>query len=183
MVQLPLIPDKLEERINVLALSTNLDEIAMISKTLLQETRNILIKKQNRHKINKEKFKEELPEIFIEIVAYLNKILSACQKKDILAASYSTNEIQSYIADVFEKLETGKMVDSYVFNSYDEVKGVYENLCLPDLNHYVTRRDFDNLERAVKKSKKIIKDFMIEKDVTIKQYSTWKEIKEVLDKN
>ena len=182
MVQLPLKPDKLEEKINVLALSTNLDEIARISKTLLQETRNILIKKQNQHKINKEKFKEELPESFIEIVAYLNKILSACKKKDILAASYSTNEIQSYIADVFEKLETGKMVDSCVFNSYDEVKGVYEKLCLPDLNNYVTRRDFDNLEKAVKKSKEMIKDFMVKKGIAIRQYTTWKEIEEFLDK-
>ena len=74
------------------------------------------------------------------------------------------------------------MVDSCVFNSYDEVKGVYEKLCLPDLNNYVTRRDFDNLEKAVKKSKEMIKDFMVKKGIAIRQYTTWKEIEEFLDK-
>ncbi|MFX0066805.1 MAG: hypothetical protein ACFFC7_32125, partial [Candidatus Hermodarchaeota archaeon] len=92
--------------------------------------------------------------------AYIDKVKSACRKKDILTASYAANELQIWIAEEMAKFEGEIFANLYSrFNLYEEIKTIYNQLSLPNLDKYVASGDFEGLELAVNQLEFIIQRY------------------------
>ncbi|MFX0090678.1 MAG: hypothetical protein ACFFBD_02855, partial [Candidatus Hodarchaeota archaeon] len=107
--------------------------------------------------------KEQLSNIcqgYAGIRAYIDKIKSACRRKDILLASYAANELQIWIAESLASFEGKKFVNlDNLFNLYEEIKTSYEDLGLPNLDKYVSSEDFTGLEDAINKLETTIQKY------------------------
>ncbi len=172
-----ILPEDYERDISILATSDDFDELILSRKRLNSRIREIL-KKKNRVEIDPKKHIQELAQSYLDFKSYLNKILSACTKKDILAASYAATEIQLTIADELERTETNKDVNSIGFDTYFEVNNTYNRLGFPDLSVSITKQNFEQITKDVLKIDKMLVDYLREKKVELRIFENVSEVKE-----
>jgi len=176
--KLSILPDFYKEDIIILATSNNFNELISSGKRILRQLRVILYSKKEDILIDYDEQIKSLTDSYVSIKSYLNKILSACAKKDILAASYAATEIQLYIADEVEKTENRRFVDSQHFSTYQEVKNTYEMLKFPDLSSSITENDFEKLRGDVESLDKMLFGYLKEKGVKLRIFEDVSEVKE-----
>ncbi|MFX0171403.1 MAG: hypothetical protein ACFE9L_05740 [Candidatus Hodarchaeota archaeon] len=82
--------------------------------------------------------------------AYINKIMSACHKRDILAVSYAATELRIWIAEEIATCEGNLVVNVDNFNLFEDIKVFYNQLKFPDLMKGISRVNFREIEKAAK---------------------------------
>ncbi|MCG3259075.1 MAG: nucleotidyltransferase domain-containing protein [Candidatus Heimdallarchaeota archaeon] len=175
--KLDILPGSYREDILILATSNDFNELISSGKRIIRQLRTVLYSKREDILVDYDEQIKSLAESYVGIKSYLNKILSACAKKDILAASYAATELQLCIADEIEKTESRRSVDSISFNTYQEVKNTYEMLKLPDLSQSITEKDFEKLRDDVETLDKMLVSYLKEKDVELKIFDDVSEIR------
>ncbi len=175
-----LLPEFYKEDIFILVSSNNFDELIDSGKRVIRQLRKILYSERKEIQLNpKEQFECFITDdIYYGFKGYLNKILSACAKEDILAASYAASELQVLIAASVERIELGRFVDDVEFNQYTEVKNSYEVLNFPDLSESITKKDFQELRKKVKSLDKLLTSYLEKKDVKIRHFKNISQIRE-----
>lgn len=175
---LDILPEDYERDITTLATSDNYDKMIFSGKRILKQLREILNIKRSEFSISSEEQKKNLTDGYVSIKSYLNKVLSACEKKDILAASYAATEVQLCIADEIEMMETNKLVNSLNFNNYDEINKSYKMLNFPDLSLSITENNFEKLRNDVESLDKIFVSYLKQKGVELRIFEDISEVKE-----
>lgn len=173
-----ILPDFYKEDILVLATSNDFKEIISTGRRIIREVRKILHSKREEISLDYEEHMKYLDEEYIAFKGYSNKILSACSKRDILAASYAATELQVWMADQLERTETRRTTDIYTFNTYQELKNTYEMLKIPDLSQYITEKDFEKLKEEVEKIDEILIDYFKGKNLELRIFKDVSEVKE-----
>jgi len=176
--KLDILPEFYEEDISILATSNNFDELITRGRRILRQLRVELNSKRETIPLDYEGHFKNLPDEYMGFKSYLNKVLSACAKKDILAASYAATELQVWLAEHLEKTENKRLLNIYNFNTYLEVKSTYEMLKLPDLSQSITQMDFEQLRTDVTKIDKIVINYLEKKDVKLQIFKDISQIRE-----
>jgi hypothetical protein len=147
---LPIIPDDLNESVRKICCSDDFDEILTIAYALIMEMRRIL---RNLQTTSLTKIVPLEVNHFIHMKEYFNKVLSACDRKDIITASYASTELQVWISEMLSELRGFPACD---FNFFQEIYDPYLDLNLPDLTAFITKQDFQGLKEAVKELESLI---------------------------
>ena len=106
----------------------------------------------------------------------MNKIRSGCIKNDILLASYAATELQIWISELMA-LKEGFLANVYVFNLFKEVQHYYDDLNLPDLTNYISKKDFNGLYKAVDQLEHRLKAIYEQQGLTLKIFQHFLEHK------
>ncbi len=141
-------PEHYEELVKILATSDSMQEMVIAGKELLARVRDIVLARQRTvpdPSISPEYFPRSQ---VLAIREYIGKILSACNKRDMLAVSYAAAELQVWIAQDVAIMKDGCSYDVYNFNFFDEIAAHYREAAFPDLSPYIAKMDFDGLRRA-----------------------------------
>ncbi|MFX1254512.1 MAG: hypothetical protein ACFFCZ_23060 [Promethearchaeota archaeon] len=179
---LPLLPKNYQKHVKILSTSSDIDELVFTGRQLLINLRKVVLQKQKsivytRPKIN------DVCENYAGFRAYIDKVKSACRKKDILTASYAANEIQIWIAEEMAKFEGEVFANLYSrFNLYEEIKTTYNQLNLPNLDEYVVSGDLEGLELAVNQLESIIQRYCQDKKNNLLIFKNFKDLKRYLGK-
>ncbi len=84
-------------------------------------------------------------DFYFYIVEYVNKVLSACERRDAMAASYAAFVLQEEVSRLLNKVERG--FEGQDFNLLSEYGGAYAEAGFPDLLEPALRGDLDELAR------------------------------------
>jgi hypothetical protein len=176
--KLDILPEFYEEDISILAISDDFDELISTGRRILRQLRIILNSERKNMLLDYDEHLKNLPDEYMGFKSYQNKILSACSKKDILAASYAATELQIWLAEHLDKTENKRFHNVYTFNTYQEVKETYEMLKLPDLSKSIAEMNFEKLKEDAEKMDKIVIEYLEKKDVKLQIFKDISQIRE-----
>jgi hypothetical protein len=88
-------------------------------------------------------------DFYFYIWEYRNKVLSACERKDVIAAGCAAFQLQEQICQCMNKVENGFYGTD--FNLLGEYTGAYERAGFPDLLEPASQGDLETLARQVQR--------------------------------
>ncbi|MBN1486229.1 MAG: hypothetical protein JW981_01230, partial [Anaerolineae bacterium] len=146
VAQLSLKPDGLLDMVEIISTSGDLALIQETAESLVAATRSLLLNEQHTIKCS-----NTVDEIFggfyAGIKEYVNKILSACEKRNMVAVSYDAAYLQSDMASMLVHAETG--VQYTDFNIVSEYRRHFDQLQFPDLSEVIAKGDFDAIKEQI----------------------------------
>lgn len=176
--KLEILPEFYEEDITILAKSNDFEELIAKGRRILRHLRITLNSKREELSFDYDENIKNLPNEYMGFKSYFNKILSACSKKDILAASYAATELQIWLAEHLDKTENKTPFNTYIFNTYQEVKRTYEMLELPDLSQSIAEMNFEKLRKDAIKMDNIVTEYLRNKGVKLQIFDDISQIRE-----
>ncbi len=118
VLDLTIRPEKTEELIQEIVTSGDLASVLSSAEALVGETRALLIEEQ---KAIKKPFAPQgvFHGYYPAIKEYVNKVLAACEKRDLVAAGYVASKMQCELASTLAQIETGaECTDLNVYGDY-----------------------------------------------------------------
>lgn len=179
--KLPILPENYSKNIEILNKSSNFDEMMSIGRKLVSGIHKLILEKQQKINISVIKRKNTFWNNYIGIKSYINKIRSACQDRDILAASYATTELQIVIAEQIAIFEKKIAIDAYNFNSFKEIKSYYNQLKLPDLMIGISKGDFQQIEQGINIIDSRLEQYYRNQSIDFIAFKDWKELETYFD--
>jgi len=181
----PYKPSSLKELSTTLSLSENFDELISDGKKLLVELSMVLkspndpikmkklvelstILKSEMEIKNSTKKQDYVYWDYYNTKEYLNKILSALKRNDILTASYAAVELQVSVACFLEKVKKDDMDSSYKEEGF------------PNLVKIISTRNFDKIKESVDKFDHLMVEFLNKHGIIIKQSNDLSTVEEFL---
>ena len=175
----PILPTDYSRLVTVLSTTNNFDEMVEIGQKLLQGIREIVLKHQENIVMDRKTGKNSCRN-YISMKAYINKILSACYKEDILAASYAATELQIWIAEELALSEGNILANVDNFNFFAEIKSFYHQLMLPNLMEGISQRDFLKIEKTAKELDIRLHEFCKTQNTKISRFNSIQEVQKYL---
>jgi hypothetical protein len=155
-------PDDLEDLLNGILQPTRSDEMLAHADRLTGEVRVILRSAQDslaEPSTPQEVFKD----FYYYVHEYKNKVLLACEKSDLLAASSAAFHLQELICVLMNKVSAGFFGED--FNLLGEYIGGYQKAGFPDLLESASKGDLETLTKQV-----------LQLDIQVKAWFTQHEI-------
>ena len=144
VLQLPKRPAALETLVESILSPNDPDMVTALAERLAGEVRVLLLHEQaslGRPVEVQLAFKD----FYFFIVEYVNKVLSACERRDTLAASYAAFMLQEEISRLLDRVERG--FEGTDFNLLGEYGKSYASAGLPDLLEPACKGDLAELAR------------------------------------
>lgn len=141
-------PAGLEEMLRSIIMPQDADSMLETADRLAKGVRRILLAAQasiSEPVAARQVFKD----FYFFVSEYKNKILAACERRDVLAAGFAAFQLQEEICQLLNKVENGFYgVD---FNLLGEYTGAYEKAGFPDLLESASQGDLGELARQVRR--------------------------------
>jgi hypothetical protein len=172
-------PESLEVLLNGILQPTKPAEMLAHADRLASEVRAILRSAQDslaEPSTPQEVFKD----FYYYVHEYKNKVLSACKKSDVLAASSAAFHLQELICVLMNKVEAGFYGED--FNLLGEYLGGYQNAGFPDLLEPATKGDLEILVARVNQLDIKIKDWFDQNSIDLNILANEAELKQFLQK-
>lgn len=148
VLKMPQKPDGLEEMIRNIIMPQDTDSMLEEAGRLAKEVRGILLAAQasiSEPVDARNVFKD----FYFFVFEYKNKVLSACEQKDVLAAGVAAFQLQEEICQLMNKVENGFYGAD--FNLLGEYTEAYEKAGFPDLLESASQGDLGELARQVRR--------------------------------
>ena len=174
--QLPLIPKNLENMIRILVSSNDFEKLLSTGRTLISEIRKLIRSRQKGIKIDRKILNKN---DVVHMKEYFNKIYAACEKKDILLASYAATELQIWISEIIAQ-NKGDLISTYNFNLFHEVVESYNELNLPNLTDFISNRDFTGLQKAANNLEERIMQLYSQKELVLPIFNKLEDVNKYL---
>jgi len=148
VLKMPQKPDGLEEMIRNIIMPQDTDSMLEEAGRLAKEVRGILLAAQasiSEPVDARNVFKD----FYFFVFEYKNKVLSACEQKDVLAAGFAAFQLQEEICQLMNKVENGFYGAD--FNLLGEYTEAYEKAGFPDLLESASQGDLGELARQVRR--------------------------------
>jgi hypothetical protein len=170
-------PEGLCQRIHALLTSSDLVFVARTAAELVSETRRILLEAQRA--INTPMPAAQVFAGFYPgIKEYLNKVLSACERHDSVAASVAAVQIQKDVALMLAQTEMG--IPYSEFNPFGEYRNTFDRLGLPDLTAIDDSGDFEALAAQVELFDARVRQVLTERGVALNDTESWDDLKRLI---
>ncbi|MFX1283653.1 MAG: hypothetical protein ACFFB5_08360 [Promethearchaeota archaeon] len=171
----PILPANYSKLVTNLSTTKNFDEMITLGRELLHNLRQLVLKKQQELIIKANK-KKAFCNNYISMKAYINKILSACHKRDILAVCYAATELQIWIAEELAQYEGKLIVNVDSFNFFEEIKAYYNQLRLPDLMEDINRNNFQEILKKTNELDLRLQEYCRMQNMRIPSFTDLEEI-------
>jgi len=159
-------PDGFEDMIREIITQKDTRHTLEVADRLVKEVRKILLSAQFSISEPSEP-KDVFKDFYFFIFEYVNKVLSACKRKDVIAAGFSAFHLQEEICQLMNKVENGFYGTD--FNMLSEYSEAYEKAGFPDLLKPASRGDLVELARQTqqldKKAREWFKNHSIELNI------------------
>jgi len=137
-------PPDLEGSINAVLMPQDTEHMLAAADRLAQEVRGILRTAQASISETADA-QDVFKDFYYYVFEYKNKVLSACERRDAMAADSAAFHLQELICQLMNKVDSGFYGED--FNLLGEYIGGYEKAGFPDLLEPATRGDFETLAR------------------------------------
>jgi hypothetical protein len=148
VLALPQKPDDLEDLIRAIIVPRDTGRSLSEADRLAKEVRSILRTAQASLAESAEA-QDVFADFYFFVFEYKHKVLSACERRDAVAAGYAAFQLQEQICLLMNKVENGFYGAD--FNLLGEYIGGYEKTGFPDLLESASRGDLVELARQVQR--------------------------------
>lgn len=139
-------PSNTEKILSIIFESNDVVKIKESCTNLMNGIRSILLDAQQQAQ-NEFTVSQVFTSYYPEIKEQINKILSACDRKDVIAAASACKNIQKELAQFLATAFEQK--DFSGFNIYSEYNATYDSFGLPNIVSYVDKSNFGILREKV----------------------------------
>lgn len=137
-------PADLQARLTQLVTTSDAQAIAQQAKNLLKETRALLMDAQ-RITALPEPASAVLRDYYAALKEYVNKLLSACDKCNLVAAAFVATKMQVEMAGLLSRICDG--IEPTDMHHYNEVSATMRDAGFPDFTAAVSAGDFAEIRR------------------------------------
>mgnify|MGYP001138200626 CR=1 FL=1 len=148
VLKMPQKPDGLEEMMRNIIMPQDTDSMLEEADRLAQEVRGILLAAQasiSEPVDARDVFKD----FYFFVFEYKNKVLSACERKNVLTAGLAAFQLQEEICQLMNKVENGFCGAD--FNLLGEYTEAYKKAGFPDLLESASQGDLVELARQARR--------------------------------
>lgn len=132
-------PEQTLDLIEVIITSGNAAQIASAAEALLRATREILVCEQRENK-NRSNLHEVFEGFYPAIHDYVGKIITACEQRNLIKASYWASLMQGEVALMLAQINSHASLSGA--NLYSEYSEYFRSLGWPDMVQAIETRDF-----------------------------------------
>jgi hypothetical protein len=176
VIAMPKKPRNLEEILTRMVMSSDYTTISNAADNLATSVRQLIISEQKSMSIEAN-HNDVMRDFYNVIHEFANKIISRCDKGDLLSATIVASTIQEEIAGALSG-NTGLMLDT-TFNFYGEYGGSYTQL-FPDLLDAVKTGDLRELRMRAVELKEKVQDWMSLHNISTNVVGSLDELTEFL---
>ena len=165
-------PEQTLELIEVIMTSGQVGQIQRAAEDLLKATREILICAQYENQ-KPASLPKVLDGYYAAIQEYTGKIISACERRNLIKASYWTSQMQTELARMLAQVNTHAGVSDV--NFYGEYGAYLTSLGWPNLAQAIEAGDFGYMAEQAQTFAQKAKDYLVAHAVQLNVYETLKD--------
>ncbi|AKI97675.1 nucleotidyltransferase domain-containing protein [Kosmotoga pacifica] len=170
-------PDGFEDMIKEIITQKDTKRALEVADRLAKEVRKILLSAQfsiSEPSDPKDVFKD----FYFFIFEYVNKVLSACKRNDVIAAKFSAFQLQEEICQLMNKIENGFYGTN--FNMLNEYSEAYEKAGFPDLLKPASKGDLVELARQAQQLDKKAREWLENHSIELNILRNEEELRQFL---
>jgi hypothetical protein len=118
-------------------------------------------------------------DFYYYVFEYRNKVLSACERRDLMAARSAAFRMQEQICQLMNKVDNGFYPTD--FNLLGEYLGGYQKAGLPDLLEPAARGDFETLAQRVQELDETVQEWFAEHSIALNILETEDDLRRFLN--
>ena len=171
-------PADLEGLISAILMPQDTEHMLAAADRLAQEVRGILRTAQasiSETAAAQDVFKD----FYYYVFEYKNKVLSACERRDAMAADSAAFHLQELICQLMNKIDSGFYGED--FNLLGEYIGGYEKAGFPDLLEPATQGDFEELARRAQQLDEKVKEWFKAHSIALNVLESEEELRRFLN--
>lgn len=178
ILALPVKPDDLEGMINAILMPLGREQMLAAASRLAAEVRGILRTAQASISEPGET-RDVFRDFYYYVFEYRNKVLSACERGDVVAAGSTAFHMQEQICQLMNKLDNGFY--SADFNLFGEYIGGYREAGFPDLLEPATQGDLEALARRVQRLHEMMVEWLTGHSIALNVLESEAELRRFLE--
>jgi predicted nucleotidyltransferase len=171
-------PDGLEDLIRAIIMPQDTDRMLEEADRLAQEVREILRTAQASIS-EPDDAQDVFKDFYFFVFEYKNKVLAACERRDVIAAGYAAFLLQEEICQLMNKVENGFYGTD--FNLLGEYSGGYEKADFPDLLESASQGDLVELARQVRRLDQKVREWFESHSIELNILDSEEELRRFLN--
>jgi hypothetical protein len=171
-------PDGLEDLIRAIIMPQDTDRMLEEANRLAQEVREILRTAQASIP-EPDDAQDVFKDFYFFVFEYKNKVLAACERRDVIAAGYAAFLLQEEICQLMNKVENGFYGTD--FNLLGEYSGGYEKADFPDLLESASQGDLVELTRQVRRLDQKVREWFESHSIELNILDSEEELRRFLN--
>jgi hypothetical protein len=171
-------PADLEGLISAILMPQDAEHMLAAADILAQEVRGILRTAQASISETADA-QDVFKDFYYYVFEYRNKVLSACERRDVMAAGSAAFHLQELICQLMNKIDSGFYGED--FNLLGEYIGGYEKAGFPDLLEPATRGDFEALARRAQQLDEKAQEWFKIHSIALNVLESEEELRRFLD--
>ncbi|MCL6603223.1 MAG: hypothetical protein K6T94_10145 [Paenibacillus sp.] len=178
ILQLPMIPTRLEALYQVITNTMSSADIRLACEQLTADTLELVLTQKESYSVNPS-YPDRMKGFYEEAKGTLDKIISACEGGDYDTAFFAAIHIQDEISSFLFFAEKGYWPNSLEPNlAYQEI---YNRLGFPDLAALLNPQYFSQLQAAVEQLNLLLEHHLQSQGVGINRYENIEQLQEFLN--
>ena len=178
VLQMPQKPEGLEDMIRAIIMSQDTGHILEEADRLAHEVRGIL--RAAQASISEPLDAQDVfKDFYFFVFEYKNKVLSACERRDVVAAGYAAFQLQEEICLLMNKVENGFCGTD--FNLLGEYIGGYKEAGFPDLLESASQGDLVELAKQVQRLDEKVQEWFESHSIELNILDSEEELRRFLD--
>ena len=170
-------PAHLQQRIAQLITSGDAQVTAVEAGALLQDTRHLLMTAQLAV-AQPEPASGVLRGYYMAIKEYVNKLLSDCDKRNLVSAAFVATKVQVELAGMLSSIRNG--VETTDLHQYAEYSTVLQQAGFPDLTNAISAGDFEGIHRQALEFDAQARLLFAQNDVSLNEFNDEPALREYL---
>jgi hypothetical protein len=171
-------PDDLDDLIRDITMPRDTGSMLEGADRLAQAVRKILLAAQASISQTSDA-RDVFADFYFYIHEYKNKVLSACEREDVVAAGVAAFHMQEQICQLMNKVENGFYGTD--FNLLGEYMGAYEKAGFPDLLEPASRGDLEALAGQVQRLDEVAREWFESHSIELNILESEEELRRFLD--
>lgn len=171
-------PDGLEDLIRAIIMPQDPGRMLEEADRLAQEVREILRTAQASIS-EPDDAQDVFKDFYFFVFEYKNKVLAACERRDVIAAGYAAFLLQEEICQLMNKVENGFYGTD--FNLLGEYSGGYEKADFPDLLESASQGDLVELARQVRQLDQKVREWFESHSIELNILDSEEELRRFLN--
>ena len=171
-------PDGLEDLIRAIIMPQDPGRMLEEANRLAQEVREILRTAQASIS-EPDDAQDVFKDFYFFVFEYKNKVLAACERRDVIAAGYAAFLLQEEICQLMNKVENGFYGTD--FNLLGEYSGGYEKADFPDLLESASQGDLVELARQVRRLDQKVREWFESHSIELNILDSEEELRRFLN--
>jgi hypothetical protein len=178
ILELPQRPSGLEGMIKAIILPQDSDSMLEAAGRLAQAVRGILFEAQTSLAAP-EDAREVFKDFYFFIFEYMNKVLAACERMDVVKARFAAFQLQEEICQCMNKVKNG--LYGADFNLFGEYSAAYVEAGFPDLLGPASQGDLVALARQVRRLDAHAREWLEDRSVELNVLGSKQELRRFLE--